>query len=82
MEPITTNVSYMSDGKEDDLKVFGSLLNNAKIDINAQYASQSMFTTPKTKYANEGFQSRIGKLETLSIIALILVILLYAFRGK
>jgi hypothetical protein len=91
MEPITTTVTHISNGTEEDLKIFDSMLNSAQIDINAQHADQSMFTTPKTKYANEAFVPLKYKLEykngslqltTLSISAIILVILLFAFHTK
>jgi len=91
MEPIATTVTHISNGSEEDLKIFDSMLNSAQIDINAQHADQSMFTTPKTKYANEGFvplkytiEYKNGSFQviTLSVSAAILVILLLAFHSK
>lgn len=91
MEPITTTVTHISNGTKEDLKIFGSMLNSAQIDINAQHADRSMFTTPKTKYANEAFVPVTYKVQykngssqiiTLSISAIILVMFLLAFRTK
>ena len=86
-----TTITHVSNGTEEDLKIFDSMLNSAQIDINAHHAGQSMFTTPKTKYANEGFGFVPIRLEykngsfqilTLTTIAITLVILLLAFRTK
>lgn len=91
MEPIATTVTHISNGTKEDLKIFDSMLNSAQIDINAQHADQSMFTTPKTKYANEAFIPLKYKLEykngsfqitTLGISAFVLVMLLLAFHMK
>lgn len=84
-----TTVTHISNGTEEDLKIFDSMLNSAQIDINAQEADKSMFTTPKTKYANEAFvpmgvQYKNGSTQimTLTTVAIVLVILLFAFHTK
>lgn len=82
MEPIRAIVTHRSDGTEEDMKVYSSMINNTRIDINAQEADRSMFTTPKTKYTNEGFVNGPHTFVPLSITAFILVILLLAFRKK
>lgn len=81
MEPITEIVTHVSAGTNDDLRVFDSMVNSTKIDLNSQEASRSMFTTPKTKYANEGFSGR-DRIIPMFITSLFLVILLLAFRKK
>jgi hypothetical protein len=83
MEQVSTNVTYVSDGTEEDLKIFSSLVNSSQIDMNAREADRVMFTTPKTKYALEGFAQRPeNKLFILGITAAVLVILLLAFHKK
>jgi hypothetical protein len=83
MERITTNVTYVSDGTEEDLKIFGSLVNSAQIDMNAREADRVMFTTPKTKYSNEGFTlMKNDKIIVLGATAFVLVFILLAFRRK
>lgn len=74
MEPIRDIVTHISNGTEEDLKIFDSMVNSSQIDLNSQEARRSMFTTPR-----EGF---VNKTQTLGIVALILVILLLAFHKK
>lgn len=86
METMTTTITHISNGTEEDLKIFDSMLNSAQIDINAQHANQTMFTTPNTRYANEGFRAMNPgsnyKIKVLIMIAIVLVILLYSFHTK